>query len=118
MNKTQSTVAIILIIALIGIIAFQFFNKEEAEENPRILELEAEKRQLKAEKAAQFQLFVTASNEADSLLMAIKIQSDEDNSANKEKHEIIRNDIILLTDTQSVQLLSANIRRKRAANNN
>lgn len=104
-------------IVLLFIVALQYSDKP-VKDNTRILELEAEKKLLKASKDEALQNYAVVAKQRDSVLKALENKPQQDKLVIHKKHEIIRNDIVLLTDSASVQLLSDNFRRKRATRNN
>lgn len=98
----------IIIVILVALLVYtQLFKPEpiddtETEYLSRISELEAKD-------AAQVKKIVRLTNERDSAFMAVRVELVEKKNEIKAKHEVIRNDIVLLTDSESVQLLSKNL---------
>ena len=117
MSILQIRTVIVIVVILLATNIYQC-NEMPEPDNSRILELEAEKKSLEAYKAQALESYSVVAAQRDSALAALKLKPEVDKLLIHKKHEIIRNDIILLTDSASVQLLSANLRRKRAASHN
>ena len=108
---------LILILLLLAVIVYQQFTRPEPQGNSKILKLEAEVLSLKAKYDTLVDEYTIIEDERDSALTVLESKPEEDKNLIKLKHEEIRNDIILLTDAQSVQLLSGNLRRTRVTSN-
>lgn len=108
MNTLQIRTAIIAIAVLIFVIAWQC-NNNKVPENTRILELEVEKKLLEAAKDSAVANYTVVAKQRDSALKALKTKPEADKIVIHEKHETIRYKLILLTDSQSVELLAQNL---------
>ncbi len=117
MTVLQARIITVVFIGLLFVIVLQC-NKKPEPVNKRILELEAEKKLLEASKEKALDNYTVVSEQRDSVLEALENKPEVDKLIVHKKHEIIRNDIVLLTDSASVQLLSANLRRKRTTGHN
>ena len=117
MSILQVRTVTVVVIGLLFVIVLQCNNKPVLEDK-RILKLENEKKALEAAKTEALNNYAVVAEQRDSVLKALKNKPGLDKLVIHKKHEIIRNDIVLLTDSASVQLLSANLRRKRAASHN